>query len=30
MINLHLATNSSYDNWQRSKKGDRTLIVQVS
>jgi len=30
MINLHVATNSSYDNWQRNKKGDSTLTVQVS
>ena len=29
-VKLHLATNSSYDKWQRSKKGDSTLIVQVS
>jgi len=30
MIKLHLATNSSYDKWQQSTKGDSTLIVQVS
>jgi len=30
MIKLHLAANSSYDKWQRSKKGDNTLIVQIS
>jgi len=30
MIKLHLATNSSYDKWKRSNKGDSTVIVQVS